>query len=445
MELKFEQSDTEFYTPAAGLCFVGHALNKNTSLKKSLRSIKKRHGIPNIDLVRAFVGLLALGKTDFDAIDNYRHDDWFKRSMGIKQMPSASRLRQRFNEDATQLIPLIEDAFPELLIELEAPITPLSKDLDHLQHIPLDIDVTPQDNSKTKKESSQWTYKQFHGFAPIMSYVGTEGWCIGAELRPGSQHSQNDFVPFLNTVLHRLRRVTQAPVLLRLDSGHDADDTRREVATHNNLDHIIKLNPRTQYSVATWLPTLEAKGVQWTELRPGKAYATHSVIHETDYGKQRLIIRIIRRTTDSVGQYFLTPDYELDGWWTTLDEAEYSDDNVILLYKDHATSEQFHSEFKTDMDLERLPSGKFDTNDLVMCLGALTYNILRYMGQTCLLGPNSPVRHKAQRRRIKTVMQELVYQSARFMKRGRQFILRFGRHCPGLSAFMELFPEKQLC
>ncbi len=88
MELKFEQSDTEFYTPAAGLCFVGDALNKKTSLKKSLRSIKKRHGIPNIDLVRAFIGLLALGKTDFDAIDNYRHDDWFKRSMGIKQMPS---------------------------------------------------------------------------------------------------------------------------------------------------------------------------------------------------------------------------------------------------------------------------------------------------------------------------------------------------------------------
>ena len=445
MELKFEQSDTEFYTPAAGLYFVGHALNKKTSLKKSLRSIKKRHGIPNIDLVRAFIGLLALGKTDFDAIDNYRHDDWFKRSMGIKQMPSASRLRQRFNEDATQLIPLIEEALPELLLELGAPISPLSKELDHLQHIPLDIDVTPQDNSRTQKEGSQWTYKHFHGFAPIMSYVGKEGWCIGAELRPGSQHSQNDFVPFLNTVLRRLRRVTQAPVLLRLDSGHDAEDTRREIANHSNVDHIIKLNPRKQYTVTAWLPVFEEKGVQWNELRPGKISATLSISHETDYAKQRLIIRIIKRTTDSVGQYFLTPDYELEGWWTTLDEAEYSDDNVILLYEDHATSEQFHSEFKTDMDLERLPSGKFDTNDLVMCLGALTYNVLRYMGQTCLIGPDSPIRHKAQRRRIKTVMQELVYQSARLLERGRQFILRFGRHSPGLSAFMNLFPEKQLC
>jgi hypothetical protein len=33
---------------------------------------------------------------------------------------------------------------------------------------------------------------------------------------------------------------------------------------------------------------------------------------------------------------------------------------VIELYCQHATHEQFHAEFKTDMGLERLPSGKFD-------------------------------------------------------------------------------------
>ena len=445
MELHFEQSDTEFYTPFAGLAFVGHALNKKTSLKKSLRKIKKRHGISNIDLVRAYVGLLALGKNDFDAIDTLRHDDWFQQCMGIKQMPSASRLRQRFNEDATQLIPLIEESFAELLIELGAPLTPLPKELDHQQHIPLDMDVTPQNNSNSKKEGVGWTYKHFFGYSPIMAYAGQEGWCMGCELRPGSQHSQNDFVPFLNAVLQRVRRVTSQPILLRLDSAHDAEDTRREIAHHTNVDHIIKLNPRQQYTYKAWLPKFEAAKVDWHELRPGKHYATLTVNHEADYGQQRLIIRIIRRTSDAVGQMFLTPDYELEGWWTTLNEGEYSDEDVILLYENHATSEQFHSELKTDMDLERLPSGKFDTNDLVMCLGALTYNILRYMGQSCLLGPKSPVRHHAERRRIKTVMQELIYQAARFLEQGRRKILRFSRHSPALQAFMGLYPEKALC
>ena len=39
---------------------------------------------------------------------------------------------------------------------------------------------------------------------------------------------------------------------------------------------------------------------------------------------------------------------------------------VIDLYVGHATHEQFHAEFKTDLDLELLPSGTLDTNDL-MC------------------------------------------------------------------------------
>ena len=34
-------------------------------------------------------------------------------------------------------------------------------------------------------------------------------------------------------------------------------------------------------------------------------------------------------------------------------------------------TEQFHSEFKTDLDIERLPSGKFATNDLVMAHAVL--------------------------------------------------------------------------
>ncbi|WP_263078015.1 IS1380 family transposase [Endozoicomonas sp. Mp262] len=445
MKLKIEQSQTEFYTPVAGLYFVGHALNKKTALSKSLRKIKKRHRITHIDLIRAYCGQLAQGKSDFDNVDNNRDNDWFRLAMGIKQMPSASRLRQRFNEDAAQLIPFIEDSLTDVLVNLQVPVTPLPKKLDKKQHIPLDIDVFPMDNSNTKKEGVEYTYKKFFGYAPIAAYFGCEGWCLGCELRPGSQHSQNDFIGFLQAVLHRSRRLTRAPILVRLDSGHDAEESRREIAGFKGVNHIIKLNPRKYHTKEHWLPIFEEKQVKWEESRPGKSYATLSTVYETNYGNQRLIIRIIKRTTDTVGQRFLTPDYELEGWWTTLSEADYSDDQIINLYEDHATSEQFHSELKTDMDLERLPSGKFDTNDLVMCLGALVYNILRYMGQSCLLGPDAPVRHKAKRRRLKTVIQELIYLAARLLKKGHQYRLRFGRYCPGFRSFHQLISQHALC
>ena len=210
-------------------------------------------------------------------------------------------------------------------------------------HVPLDIDVFTMDNSGTKKKGVSRTYQGYDGYAPIAAYLALEGWLLEIEHREGSQHSQKNFVPFLARVLHKALALTAAPLLVRLDSAHDAWETR----------------------------------------------------------------------------------IELEGWWTTLD---LSAEKIIALYQDHGTSEQFHSELKTDMDLERLPSGKFEVNSLVMSCAALAYNILRYIGQLGLLGDKTPVRHGAKRRRLKTVMQELMYLAARLIETGRRLRLRFSRH-----------------
>ena len=42
------------------------------------------------------------------------------------------------------------------------------------------------------------------------------------------------------------------------------------------------------------------------------------------------------------------------------------------------------------MDVERLPSGKFDTNELVLELTVLAYNILRLIGQELLKSKRAP-------------------------------------------------------
>ena len=136
------------------------------------------------------------------------------------------------------------------------------------------------------------------------------------------------------------------------------------------------------------------------------------------------------------GQYILIPEIEIQGWWTSL---LLSDKEVIQLYCDHGTSEQFHSEFKTDMDIERLPSGKFDTNALVLGCSMLAYNILRWIGQNGLLGPDSPKRKKAKRRRIKTVIQELMYVAVRIIKSSRRIKLAFGRYNVNFIIFEKLY------
>lgn len=425
-----QQSKTEVYTPHAGLALIGHCLNHHTSLIKTARTVEKRHGIPNIDLIRTYLGVICLGKSDFEAVESAREDSFFKNAMGIKQPPSSSRLRQRFDEDAEALTPLLETASCEFLKRIQAPVSPLS-----LGHVALDMDVFPMDNSQTKKEGVSYTYKGFEGYAPLAAYLGKEGWCLGCELRPGSQHANKGFLDTLKAILPRAKALTASPILVRLDSAHDARDNREFLKKQEQVDFLIKWNPRKQDPLAWAEKALRQEN--WDLKRDGKMEALISEELPDEPGV-RLIVKVTVRTSDPSGQMLLEPEVSIEGWLTSLPEHLADDQAVIDLYKDHATSEQFHSEFKTDLDLERLPSGKFATNYLIMAFATLGYNLLRWIGLG-LMGPDAPIRHQAKRRRLKTVMQELMYMACRLVQSGRQLYLRFGRHCPGFKAYRNLY------
>ena len=58
------------------------------------------------------------------------------------------------------------------------------------------------------------------------------------------------------------------------------------------------------------------------------------------------------------------------------------------------------------------------TRALVLGCSALAYKILQWIGQNGLIGPLSTVRRPAKRRRIRTVMQVLMYLAARIIRTG---------------------------
>ena len=87
--------------------------------------------------------------------------------------------------------------------------------------IPLDIDVSPFDNSKTNKEGVSRTYKGHDGFAPIFAYLGRDGYLVNLEMREGKQHCQNGTVEFLSESIKYSKSITDEVILVRLDSGND--------------------------------------------------------------------------------------------------------------------------------------------------------------------------------------------------------------------------------
>jgi hypothetical protein len=205
----------------------------------------------------------------------------------------------------------------------------------------------------------------------------------------------------------------KAPLLARLGSGFDAAALMARLESMNapglpQVDWLIKWNPRNT-DAAQMAAEIDAAGTAWAHPRAGKRVATWEQPVDVP-GVQRAVRRVLRlveRAIGSRGQHLILREYELDGWTTSL-PPRIDASQVMALYVDHGTHEQFHTEFKTDLDLTRLPSGKFDTNALVCRLAALAMNMLRLMGQHGLLEPDAPVRHEAKRRRIKTLMPEQI-------------------------------------
>ena len=67
----------------AGLAVAGPIINRHSGLRKRLKSIPLRHGIPHIDLVRTYLGLLCQGKNDFEAVEEVRKDLFFQQALEI--------------------------------------------------------------------------------------------------------------------------------------------------------------------------------------------------------------------------------------------------------------------------------------------------------------------------------------------------------------------------
>jgi hypothetical protein len=307
-------------------------------------------------------------------------------------------------------------------------------------------------NGDTAKEGVGRTYTGVDGYCPLAAYLGTHGFCLELALRPGVQHSALETQYNFERVIPMAQRLSaagpKAPILVRKDSGFDSMELMQAIESYNRrgvprVDFLIKWNPR-KTNVAEVAAQRDADPLtRWEHPRKGKRVTIWEetlLIAGIDRPVRR-VLRLIERTIDAKGQHLIMPERVLEGWTTTLAAKQFSATDIIELYADHGTHEQFHSEFKTDLDLERLPSGKFDTNYLVCDLAALAMNILRLMGQAGLHGPDAPVRHAAKRRRIKTVMQELIYRAGRLIEHGRQLILGLGANDRAGKAFTRVHAD----
>ena len=146
-KVKIEQSQTETYSAQGGLLLVGQCLNTYAQVEEISAPFGPGGEVSNADIIRTSVGLLAQGKSDFEAAENVRNDKPFMLSLSIQRVLSASRLRQRMDENARFLIEnIVVPCNIAFLKNANVQVTPI-----YTGHVPIDADATPYDNFGTKK------------------------------------------------------------------------------------------------------------------------------------------------------------------------------------------------------------------------------------------------------------------------------------------------------
>ena len=199
--IKVVYSDERLITPS-GLSIIGGMLGKSDFVKRCNRIPidKKRseYQIKDGDILLTYIGLLCQGKVNYDDAREMMDDpEYYKDALGIvRSIPSPETLRQRMDDIGSSLRQQILAANVDMFTTHHVAPTALPGGF-----VPVDIDVTPFDNSKSRKEGVSRTYKGFDGYAPIMAYIGAEGFLVDTELREGKQHSQQGTPEFLKETL----------------------------------------------------------------------------------------------------------------------------------------------------------------------------------------------------------------------------------------------------
>jgi hypothetical protein len=417
-----------------GLPFVSNFLNDSKIFSRIniISKVKKNSGtISDYDIVKTCIALICLGKTNFDDVEQYRKDKYFKKTLKLKKVPSAPTVRQRLETYAEEMWTALRQISLELV---KAFFSDEAIEVNGNKYIILESDVTPFDNSNTKKEGVARTYKNFFGYAPMMSYAGESGFMINNELRNGDAHSNCAGTDkYFTETINYTKQLGSYPLLAIMDSGND-DKKLVSQFIEQDTEFIIKRNLRREPIEKYINYAIDNHEIKRVDKKTGSTNYYTRWEHQVGDRSIPIAIVVTEKTMDKKTQQpCLIPQYDVDVYWNSLN---LSADIVEGQYHKHGTSEQYHSEFKSDLDMERLPSGKFSSNYTTMLLGMVSFNLLRITGKQLLHTGMVPGVRRGKRLRIRTVIQNIMYMAGQYIEHARQSVLSIFRGNPWTPSFV---------
>ena len=415
------------------------------------------------EIVKAQIVKTCLSLSDYVDINTLNDDSIYRSEMG--RIFSPETLRQKLDSLSRQTD--ILDTIDNINFEFLKKVKFQKEYYNGRWYIPMDCDVTPFINPDVKKEGISRTYKRQDGYAPMMIYLG--GYALCFELREGKQHSEKGTVELFEKLFEKMDELNldYSKILVRVDCAHD-DKELINLLIKKGVKFIIKANKRgkdyldeCKYMKKNYTPIIEKNGdkkYRHVEVNPNRKgvdstsiYAVYELTEKLK-GEEDSVLSFF--SVDPNSEYYCKEpwiDYNLDIYYTNFNMDylnKLNNDKISKLcieaYHDHATSEQYHSEVKTDMDMELLPSKYFSTNELILRISEISYNILRKISYMVVEIDTKIKRNKKKRIkriRFKSVINWFLRIPCRIVSHAKKMIIRIKNSYSYFNTFIEIFND----
>lgn len=330
----------------------------------------------------------------------------------LASQPTMSRVNQLFDKDAMKQLQHVNDTLIERFHALASP-----------EDIILDLDSTNAATYGNQYGSAYNSHYGENGYHPMLMFDGLTGDCLKAELRAGSVYTSRQVVRFVGPTLKRYKTLYPwiNPVL-RGDSGF-AVPGLFELAETKEANYVIRLkaNKRLQAKAEELLAQIPDDVVEATSV----FYREFSYQAKSWTRSRRVVVKMERPTDELLFHFtFIVTSMKL------------SPKNIVKLYFNRGTMENFIKEGKLGFAFGKMTSTEFERNACKLQIAILAYNLHNGFKRLCL--PDA-----MNTKLIDTVRLQLIKIAGKIIRSSRYLTFKLSSHCLYKKEFMETLSRIQ--
>lgn len=248
----------------------------------------------------------------------------------------------------------------------------------------LDLDSTLHAQYGKKMEGVEYCYKKYLALDSIVAFdeLGLQYW---HDVRPGSTYTSNGSSQILHEILSRSIKLNRKQrIVVRADSGFDNAEFFNAcrakgagfVCAGKKQEHLME----KVFCIKNWQKQNPESKDPIVAVGGRECEIGHISYHREGYsGSLRLVVIRAKKLQEEGIIFKKYQEYDYYCFITNMGAHEYSDVDLIKLYRGRGNGENFIKEQKYGFDLKHYPCLKLKANKAFGLIAAFAYTLMRFI------------------------------------------------------------------